>query len=74
MYRMLKVLFFAVIVCSGSAFAGDLTGTITDADGNALPGANITVLIPGPTRPAVFPTSTAATPSSACPTVNIESA
>ncbi|MEC8932192.1 MAG: TonB-dependent receptor plug domain-containing protein, partial [Candidatus Latescibacterota bacterium] len=47
MYRMLKVLFFAVIVCSGSAFAGDLTGTITDADGNALPGANITVLIPG---------------------------
>ncbi len=47
MYRMLKVLFFAVIVCSGSAFAGDLAGTITDADGNALPGANITVLIPG---------------------------
>jgi len=46
MYRTLKML-FAVAACVSSVHAADLTGTISDADGNPLPGANIVVLRAG---------------------------
>ena len=46
MYRTLKML-IAVAVCVSSVHAADLTGTISDADGNPLPGANIVVLRAG---------------------------
>ena len=46
MIRTLRV-FSIILVCTGVAYAVDLTGTITDIDGAPLPGANISVLAPG---------------------------